>query len=71
LFELATETAFGLITLSEDLFAPVLQDCGIKRVELLTLDILEDATLRQMATGCLGAMLRPARILRRPECQLR
>jgi AraC family transcriptional regulator len=49
LFEFATETAFGFITLSDDLFAPVLQDCGIKRVELMTLDIVEDATLRQMA----------------------
>jgi AraC family transcriptional regulator len=49
-FEFAVETAFGHITLNEDLFAPVLQDCGIKRVELTTLDILEDAMLRQMAT---------------------
>ena len=49
-FEFAVETAFGHITLNEDLFAPVLQDCGIKRVELMTFDILEDATLRQMAT---------------------
>ena len=49
-FEFAAETAFGHITLNEDLFASVLQDCGIKRVELMALDILEDATLRQMAT---------------------
>jgi AraC family transcriptional regulator len=49
-FEFAEETAFGHITLNEDLFAPVLQDCGIKRVELMTLDVLEDATLLQMTT---------------------
>jgi AraC family transcriptional regulator len=49
-FEFATEAAFGYITLNEDLFAPVLQDSGIKRMELIALDILEDATLRQMAT---------------------
>jgi AraC family transcriptional regulator len=49
-FEFAAETAFGHITLNEDLFALALQGCGIQRAELMTFDILEDATLRQMVT---------------------
>lgn len=62
-FEFAEETAFGHITLNEDLFAPVLQDCGIKRVELMTFDILEDATLLQMTT----ILLQQDEIVFRPE----
>jgi AraC family transcriptional regulator len=49
-FEFAAETEFGYITLNKALLASVLQDCGTKKVELIALDILEDATLRQMAT---------------------
>jgi AraC family transcriptional regulator len=49
-FEFTSETAFGHITLGEDLFAPILHDNRMKRVELITRDMLEDATLRQMAT---------------------
>jgi len=48
-FEFTTETAFAHITLSDALFAPLLQGSRVTKIELISRDILEDATLRKMA----------------------